>query len=283
MSDNQFNDPYVYKGTWTLKNKLGITDINKLERADRLFSRVRAKEGIPFGKFDIEHIKAIHKHLFQDIYEWAGELRNKDKWKDNTHFVRENDIKPILGNVLNLLRESNHLKGLSSHEFSEKAAIYYARLNEVQAFREGNGRTQRALFGQIAREAGFKIDWSKFDLSEWKEANHESAKGNDKPIIHMFRKATQQLEMTPELRQKALTGAFTKLPKDQAIKLFPELIDLYKMRNNAVEFAEVKLGRNHEKLPHMINKIIAKSIHELSKGNTLPINKMKAKDMEIGL
>jgi len=273
----------VYNGTWTLKNKLGLTNIHKLERADRLFSRVRAREGIPFGKFDIAHLKAIHQHLFQDIYEWAGELRNKDKWKENTHFVRHESIQSILGNVLNLLKESNHLKGLKQHEFTEKAAIYYGRLNEVQAFREGNGRIQRALFTQIATEAGYKIDWSKFNLEQWRDANIESTKGNDSLMIDAFRKATVQLVVTPELRQKALNGAFSKLPKEQAIKLFPELVDLYKMRNNAAEFAEIKLGLHHEKVPDLISKIISRSIQELSKGNGLPMKKIKVKDKEMGI
>lgn len=68
-------DPYLYPGTTVLRNKLGLRDAAVLDRAERNLVRLRHREGVPRGAFDLEHLRAIHRHLFQDLYDWAGELR----------------------------------------------------------------------------------------------------------------------------------------------------------------------------------------------------------------
>jgi len=280
------NEQSTYKGNTTLKNKLNIVDKNELESVDRLMSRARARHGLPAGRFDKAHLQAIHNHLFQDVYEWAGELRTKDLWKDNTHFVKPERTEGTLDHVFSLLKESNHLKGINHYEFTDKAARYYSRMNEVQPFREGNGRVQRAFFSQMAREAGYKIEWDKFDLDRWKEANHEAAQGNDRIMVKLFRSATKSLEQTPERKQQQLTSAYLKLPKNQAIRLYPELNDIYKVKNAAHEMAAKQLGADHEKIPIVVNRVVAKSIHEVSQGRTLNvgnnISKFKSDGMEMG-
>lgn len=70
------NDPYCYPPEFkVLINRLGIKDAALLDRAERQAVATRTLEGSPKGNFDTTHIKAIHKHLFQDMYEWAGENR----------------------------------------------------------------------------------------------------------------------------------------------------------------------------------------------------------------
>ena len=68
-------DPYVYPGTFVLRNRLGIKNYKRLDRVERSMVSQRISEGVPDGKFDLAHLQAIHRHLFQDIYDWAGELR----------------------------------------------------------------------------------------------------------------------------------------------------------------------------------------------------------------
>ena len=65
-------DPYVYPGTSVLKNRFGLRDPNALDRIERLHTGNRILEPFPRGSFDLTHLRAIHRHLFQDIYEWAG-------------------------------------------------------------------------------------------------------------------------------------------------------------------------------------------------------------------
>ncbi|WP_201772408.1 Fic/DOC family protein [Neorhizobium vignae] len=82
MSD----DPYVYAGTGVLRNKLDIQDANELDRVERQLAWSRIQEGIPQGDFDLKHLKAIHRHLFQDLYEWAGQVRLVEISKGESQF-----------------------------------------------------------------------------------------------------------------------------------------------------------------------------------------------------
>ncbi|MEP0392648.1 MAG: hypothetical protein ABJ205_00845 [Erythrobacter sp.] len=66
---------YRYPDSSVLRNKLDIRDKAELNRAERLLVTQRQRGDIPKGKFDLDHICAIHNHLFQDVYNWAGEPR----------------------------------------------------------------------------------------------------------------------------------------------------------------------------------------------------------------
>ncbi len=79
-------DPYVYPGTHVLRNRLGITDARKLDRIERRLVGDRIAEGVPLGSFDLAHLRAIHRHLFQDVYDWAGELRTVEIFKGGNQF-----------------------------------------------------------------------------------------------------------------------------------------------------------------------------------------------------
>src|SRR5437588_8013537 len=72
------SDPYLYPGTNVLKNLRGLTDPKLLERFETRRSHRRIAELIDTpvpGGFDVAHLKAIHRHIFQDVYQWAGQFR----------------------------------------------------------------------------------------------------------------------------------------------------------------------------------------------------------------
>lgn len=69
------DDPYTYPGSRILRNKLDLRDAVAFDRVERRLVTQRISEGEPRGDFDLAHLKAIHRHLFQDIYSWAGEVR----------------------------------------------------------------------------------------------------------------------------------------------------------------------------------------------------------------
>ena len=71
MSD----DPYVYPGTNLLRNKLNLRDAVLLDRYERELVTDRIAFGVPAGAFTLRHLQAIHRHLFQDVYDWAGKIR----------------------------------------------------------------------------------------------------------------------------------------------------------------------------------------------------------------
>lgn len=133
-------DPYVYPGTSTLRNKLGIVDPGSLDAAERQIVTVRTRQGVPHGDFDMAHLRAIHRHLFQDIYDWAGELRTVEISKAGHQFQFRTYITTGLADVHRRLIERNYLRGLTSEQFSRHAAEIVGDVNYVHPFREGNGR-----------------------------------------------------------------------------------------------------------------------------------------------
>jgi fido (protein-threonine AMPylation protein) len=71
-----FDDPYLYKGTNTLKNRLGLRDPALLESFELEMTTSRAREPLPAGRYDPLHYRQVHRHLFQDVYRWAGKYRS---------------------------------------------------------------------------------------------------------------------------------------------------------------------------------------------------------------
>ena len=85
-------DDYCYPGTTVLKNKLNLTDADELAAFEAEVSDARADEEAPAGDLDYAHFKAIHRHLFQDVYGWAGEARTVRMSKDNSMFCFPENI-----------------------------------------------------------------------------------------------------------------------------------------------------------------------------------------------
>ena len=80
------SDPYTYPDSAVLRNKLGFVDAAQLDRMELRLVTQRATDGIPIGRFDLDHLRAIHRHLFQDVYEWAGETRTVEIAKGGRQF-----------------------------------------------------------------------------------------------------------------------------------------------------------------------------------------------------
>jgi cell filamentation protein len=157
------SDPYVYPGTTVLKNKLGIRDADLLDLAERRYSTSRARQGMPTGNFDLKHLRAIHRHLFQDIYEWAGEIRTVEISKGESQFQFRQYIETGMADVHRRLVIANFLTGLDEAQFVKEAATIIGDVNYVHPFREGNGRTQLHYLKQLASRAGHPLDLTKID------------------------------------------------------------------------------------------------------------------------
>ncbi|CAN5216090.1 hypothetical protein BH10PSE6_BH10PSE6_13880 [soil metagenome] len=114
-------DPYLYPETNVLRNKLEIRDLTALDRAERRLVAQRIRDGTPRGNFDLDHLKAIHRHLFQDIYDWAGKLRNVEISRDGHQFQFRRYIETGMGDVHRRLVEAEFLKGLSPQDFAHVA------------------------------------------------------------------------------------------------------------------------------------------------------------------
>ena len=150
-------NPYLIPGTDCLKNKLGITDKDALEKAEADITAVRLAllilKPAP-GKLDYNYLKEVHRSLFKGIYDWAGKERTVQTVKGFSRFEWPDNIQKEANKLFTELGSEDHLKNLERPVFIKRAAHYFSELNVIHPFPEGNGRAQRVLFDQIAKQSG---------------------------------------------------------------------------------------------------------------------------------
>ncbi len=183
-----------YEGTNCLINKFGITDEQQLSQIEGqiTFAKGSELERHPIqGDFDFAHYKAIHKFLFEDIYEWAGEIRRVDISKKGTNFAKADEIEQLAAACFARLKAENHFKGQPFDEFVENIVDFYCVTNMLHPFREGNGRTQRIFLAQLIRFAGYDIHFSTIDTDELMTATIHAANGVDVYLKQLFSNAVK--------------------------------------------------------------------------------------------
>lgn len=153
---------YCYSGTDVLKNTMNYHDTEQLKKFETIMTAVRIAElqkNPIVGNFDLKHLQQIHKYIFQDVYPFAGELREENIAKGSFQFAHATFLKDQASELFKQLKEENHLKGLKIEEFSNRSAHYLAEVNVLHPFREGNGRTQREFIRCLALSNGYSLDW----------------------------------------------------------------------------------------------------------------------------
>jgi len=180
------NDPHCYPGTTTLINLLDITDSQLLEEAELAFFLIRAEEP-PDGKLDLDHYLALHRHLFQDVYAWAGQIRTIRTGKAGNWFCYPEYIESELHRVFAELGDIELRRSMARGAFAAHIAHFLAELNAVHPFREGNGRTQLSFAVLLAEQAGFRFDATKLDPTKMMEAMIESFSGDERPLVNVMR------------------------------------------------------------------------------------------------
>jgi len=185
MRYENWND-YFYPGTRTLRNLFVERDPDILAEREQEASRLRMRDlerhPVP-GPFDMKHLCAVHQRIFRDVYEWAGKPRTVP-WLDRmtkggpdvVNFEPGDAAAPVVmygyapASVIEVmsqelfahLADEDELVGLDRGTFIARLAYYWAEINTVHAFREGNTRTQSIFFGQLARQAGHPLNIALF-------------------------------------------------------------------------------------------------------------------------
>lgn len=149
---------YCYPDSDVLINKLGIQEI-----IDKPIK----------GNFDFAHLQAIHRYIFQDVYEWAGKVRKVDIAKGNM-FCNVMFIESQAEEIFGKLKKDNYLAGLDRNIFVKKLAYYFSEINALHPFREGNGRSQREFIRSLALKNGYVINFSEIPEEEMLKASQES-------------------------------------------------------------------------------------------------------------
>lgn len=143
MRYNAVGDPLCYPGTHVLRNKADIKDQDQLDQFEKLMFDSRAEEDLPSGQLYFAHYLAIHREFFQDVYEWAGEIRSIRTGKGDNLFCYPEYIASEASKLFAELANRDFLADAAdSDDFARGAAWFLPELNAIHPFREGNGRTQ---------------------------------------------------------------------------------------------------------------------------------------------
>ena len=175
-----------------LENKLGITNSAELAREEERISKKKAVELFESGSLDklapgrFASLQAIHKALFKDIYEFAGELRTVNLAKGNFRFAPLMYLEAALGNI-------DKMPQSTFDEIIEK----YVEMNIAHPFREGNGRSTRLWLDQMLKAGiGQVVDWSKVDKEDYLLAMERS------PIKDVEIKVLLKAALTNEINSR---------------------------------------------------------------------------------
>jgi cell filamentation protein len=181
------DDPYTYENSTVLVNKLDLRSQDELDAFEAEISSARSAEPLPEGELDFAHYCAVHYHLFQDVYDWAGKPRTVRISKQDNPFCYPEHIEAQATKLFASLKAGSFLEDLEPDDFAIQAAHFLAELNAIHAFREGNGRTQLTFFAMLADNAGHPLDLSKLDPHEMLSAMIESFEGDESKLTRLIR------------------------------------------------------------------------------------------------
>jgi cell filamentation protein len=146
-STTESSDPYLYPGTTVLKNLRGLTDPQELAAFEARSTHRHLAELLEAplsGKVDTAHLKAIHRYIFQDAFEWAGQFRTVDISKGGDLFGRAAFLETALGQSFGKLATEDCLAGLTADKFAERAAYYLGEVNAAHPFPSARQRENAA-------------------------------------------------------------------------------------------------------------------------------------------
>lgn len=166
-------DRYCYPDADVLINHLDIRDAVLLAEAEAEFTaeRYRTYEApkLTIADFTLEHLKQLHYHLFQDVYDWAGQLRDVDISKGGTRFCTWSRIEPEANKLFNTIPTFAHVE--TEEALISKVADLFCEINLLHPFREGNGRVQRFFFEEMLFTLGYDVSWPRIPQQDWIDAN----------------------------------------------------------------------------------------------------------------
>lgn len=179
-------------GNSPMINTLGITDQDKLDKMEALSVENALSNGLS-DKAKVlspKGLKQMHKEFFNNIYEWAGNIRPYTTGR-GTPFCRPEYIDNMLNKLYNKLNKEL-TSNLNQEKFIQITAEFIGDLNSIHPFIDGNGRTQRGSLSIIAEKAGYYLDINNIDQNEWYQAanichNYADYSGFEKIISNLIK------------------------------------------------------------------------------------------------
>ena len=181
-----FVDPYIDQATGVLRNLVGASSYDELRNAEGELIAMRTSEFLQELPFKVsgsmDDFQRIHRWLFQDVYDWAGEVRCVEirKGREGSEFfLPSSNIPRGFEWAQEELRKDNLLQGLPLNQFPRRLAYHFDNYNFIHPFREGNGRTQRLFWTLLCHDAGIDLDWRQVSGEENDEASRAAAEDMD--------------------------------------------------------------------------------------------------------
>lgn len=144
------------------------------------------EQGLP-ATYDLDGLKSIHCYLFQDVYEWAGDLRTVNMARgQGVPFAPYEDIEAVVAEVASMVKDTDLLRAVPSEKYPDSLAVVFHGLNVGHSFREGNGRVQRAFVSALAAESGSRIDWTEVPGKVNDFASRLAREGDMRPLQEVF-------------------------------------------------------------------------------------------------
>ena len=243
---------YCYPNSNVLINKLNIQKADDLFEAEKKFTLLRLSELQikPIkGNYDFAHLKAIHKYIFQDIYEWAGKERTVEIGKGNL-FCTVKFIQDYAKSVFGKYFPQCYAVKDNFDDFVRVFAENYGDLNALHPFREGNGRTQREFARLVCLECGYDFDLSNTTHKEMLKASKLSFdKGENILFIKIFSKA---LSPIGQVKDQYGNNVLKILSSDDLYDSFSRNYEYYgydehKESNTYNRFYEEKINKMNKK------------------------------------
>jgi len=251
---------YCYPGSEVLKNKLNIEDKNTLFEAEKELTAIRLRElqeNPMQGKYDFVHLKAIHKYIFQDVYEWAGKERTVEIGKGNL-FCTTACIQDYANSVFNKYFLQCYAAKEDFDSFIKVFSDNYGDLNALHPFREGNGRAQREFARMICLACGYDFNLSCTTHKEMLAASILSFdKGDSSLFVEIFSRAVTPHD--PE-KEHSLEDLYILTSDDLVI----ELSDGYDYYDYSVD------GQTKS---HMYNEMYKSKIHKMNAEKEIGVKK----------
>ncbi len=172
-------------GSRVLRNKFGLRDAADLEAVEYQVTTSRERDA-PIFPPTRESYQALHRHLFQEVFDWAGELRTVNFGKGGSRFATARYLDNTLDTLFANLASRDHLRGRTGERFADGAAHHVSELNVAHPFREGNGRAMRLHLSQLAGQAGHTLDVTRMNGPAWIKASIRGFEGDERPLANLI-------------------------------------------------------------------------------------------------
>ncbi len=198
------DDKYTYPDSGgVLVNRLDIRDPVRLDEALNDYATAGwfavRRQAVP-ERPDFGYLRRIHRELFGDVLDWAGQLRETNTTASGTSiaYARPEYIDESLRSLFGRLDREDYLRGLDAEPFAQRLAERWGELTAIHPFRDGNTRSQSIYFSALAHRAGHPVDWTRVEVSRLRELRLAAITGRDGPLGEYLR--DRLLEQAQQLR-----------------------------------------------------------------------------------